>query len=565
MAKASPRYQKKKAAAFQLLHQQRFGEAVELLAALCGKQPRDVESRGALAYCLLHLGRLEEAVRAYRAVAERRSNDWKAHADLANALRFAGGFQEAVDHNREAIRLRPGDATLWDNLGICLCSQGRIDEAVAAHRKALELDPRSYRAHSNLLLTLHYQGEPDPEALHAAHRAWGVAHGSPVVAPPTFSRGCDPDRRLRIGYLSADLRTHSVAHFIEPLLAYHDHDRVEVYAYAHLPAPGDATSDRLRRRVDRWRWVAGLDTTALLRQIRDDRIDILVELGGHTSSEHLAACARRAAPIQVTYLGYPDTTGVPAMDYRIVDAVTDPPGAEPWATERLERLPGCFLCYQPSPEVPQVAPLPAATAGHITFGSFNNLAKINERVVDLWCRLLARLPDACLLVKNPSFDDPPTREWYAALFAARGIAGERVALRGRTESVADHLALYGEVDIALDTFPYNGTTTTCEALWQGVPVVTVAGGLHMGRVGASLLQAAGHPEWVAEDAEGYLAVAARLAADTARLARIRAGLREEMAASSLCDGAAFTAQAEAAYRQMWHRWVGGGHAPDPAP
>ena len=552
MAPAAPRYPKQKAAAMQLLNQGRYAEAAAMLAPLCAKQPRDPESHGALGYCLLHLGRLAEAVAAYRRVVRLVPRAWRAHADLANALRFAGSFQEAVDANQEAIRLNPSAAVLWDNLGICLCSQGRIDEAAAAHRKAMELDPASFRAHSNLLLTLHYQAAADPAVLLADHRAWGAAHGV-AGAAPHFQNRRDPERRLRVGYLSADLRTHSVAYFLEPLLAHHDHAQVEVYAYAHLPG-GDATTERLHGWVDQWRWVAGLAPHALVRRLRDDRLDLLVELGGHTSSELLVACALRAAPVQVTYLGYPDTTGVPALDYRLVDEITDPPGAEVWATERLVRLPGCFLCFCPSAEAPPVAPLPAATRGHVTFGSFNNLAKINVAVVDLWCQLLARLPAARLLVKNPSFDDPPTRGRYAAWFAARGIDAGRVELRGPTEQVADHLALYGEVDIALDTFPYNGTTTTCEALWQGVPVVTLAGNLHMGRVGASLLQAAGHPEWVAATEAEYLAAATGLAADVDRLGRLRAGLRQAVAASPLADGAAFVPRVEAAYRALWRGW-----------
>jgi len=363
----------------------------------------------------------------------------------------------------------------------------------------------------------------------------------------------ESDRRLRVGYLSADLRTHSVAYFLEPILATHGREAAEVWCYSTLSG-GDATTERLRRHADQWRWVAGQPPEAIARQILADRIDILVELGGHTSSDILRVLALGPAPVQITYLGYPDTTGVPAIQHRLVDASTDPEGADQWATEELVRLPGSFLCYQPSPYAPPVGHLPAASRGAVTFGSFNNLAKINERVVALWAKVVNAVPGAHLYVKNPSLDDPPTQERYRRLFAEHGVDRDRIELRGRTVEDGDHLALYGAVDIALDTFPYNGTTTTCEALWQGVPVVTLAGDLHMSRVGASLLAAAGLHELIAETPDDYVAVVTRLAADRDRLAYLRATLRDRLRSTPLLDGAAFTRNLEAAYRDLWRRW-----------
>ncbi|HBB41315.1 MAG TPA: hypothetical protein DC005_07775, partial [Proteobacteria bacterium] len=509
MAPAAPRYPKQKAAAMQLLNQGRYAEAAAMLAPLCAKQPRDPESHGALGYCLLHLGRLAEAVAAYRRVVRLVPRAWRAHADLANALRFAGSFQEAVDANQEAIRLNPSAAVLWDNLGICLCSQGRIDEAAAAHRKAMELDPASFRAHSNLLLTLHYQAAADPAVLLADHRAWGAAHGV-AGAAPHFQNRRDPERRLRVGYLSADLRTHSVAYFLEPLLAHHDHAQVEVYAYAHLPG-GDATTERLHGWVDQWRWVAGLAPHALVRRLREDRLDLLVELGGHTSSELLVACALRAAPVQVTYLGYATTTGLAAMDYRLTDGWLDPPGFESHYCERLVRLPSGWLCFQPPAEAGGVAGPPCLATGHTTFGSFNSLAKVGEKVVALWATLLNRVEGSRLLLKNSSLHDPETCGLLRDRFAAAGVDPQRLDLVGLTPSAAAHFALYDRVDIGLDPFPYAGGTTTCEALWKGVPVITLAGDRAATRFGVSTLASLGLEELIAADGDAYVALAAALA------------------------------------------------------
>ncbi len=552
MARTSPRLQRRKQQALQLLRQGSYPEAASRLTALCTKLPRDPDLYGALGRACTHLGRLDDAVASYRRAVKLLPRHWKPHADLAWALHLVGREEEAVDQGREAARIEPDRADLWDNLGIYLCAQGRIDEAIDHHRRALERDPGFYRARSNLLLTLHYQNEVDPAALLAEHRTWGERHTLPSPHPPHRNRP-DPDRRLRVAYLSADLRTHSVAYFLEPILTHHDPEEIEVWCYSTRPG-GDATTARLQDGGHRWRGLAGQPAEAIARQIHADRVDILVELGGHTSSEILRACSLGPAPVQVTYLGYPDTTGVPAIDYRLVDGTTDPPGSDRWATEELVRLPGCFLCYQPSPEAPEPAPLPAGRKGHVSFGSFNNLAKINEGVIALWAEVVLAVPGARLLVKNPSLDDPATRDRYARLFQEHGLSARQVELRGRLDRVADHLALYGEVDIALDTFPYNGTTTTCEALWQGVPVVTLAGTPHMARVGASLLQEAGLEEWVAERPQDYVATAVRWAADLDRLAHLRATLRERLRNFPLLDGDDFTRRLEATYRDLWRRW-----------
>jgi protein O-GlcNAc transferase len=553
MASSSLRYAKKKKMAFDLYHLGRYEEAQALATDLCKKSPRDHEARCLLGHSLFQLGHLDDASLCFRSIVKATPNSWKAHADLANACHHSGNLEQAVMHFKEAARLAPGNASLWDNLGIALCCQGKYDEAAASHRRAMELDPRSARAHSNLLLTLHYLPAADPEELHREHVHWGEVHGA-VPKPGSYTNVRDPDRRLRIGYVSADFRTHSVAYFIEPVIAAHDHDQVDVWCYAYLER-GDATTERLRTLSDHWRHIAGQEPEAVARQIRDDRIDILIDLGGHTQSDLLRVFTQKPAPIQITYLGYPDTTGLAAMDYRLCDPITDPPEQATHCTEELLRLPDCFLCYRPShEEAPPVTQRPVCGNGQITFGSFNNLAKINGSVVEVWSRLLQAVPGSRLFLKNPSLRDATTRERYAALFRSHGVSDERVEMQGPTARVVDHLALYRNVDIALDTFPYNGTTTTCEALWMGVPVITMLGATHASRVGASLLKNAGLGDLVAGDRGEYLEMSVALANAPDRLASLSHSLRGRVASSKLCDADRTTRNIEDAYRAVWKRY-----------
>jgi len=549
MANSSLRYAKKKKLAFDLFHQGRYGEACVLASELRAKNGRDEELRSLLGHTYFQLGKLDDARRCFRAVVENAPKNWKAHADLANAAHHMGDLQEAVTHFKEAIRLDPTIAPVWDNLGISLCCQGKYHEAVECHRRALAVDPRFSRAHSNLLLTLHYLPDGDPEELFNEHQRWGAIH-TRSGTPPAHSNSLDPERRLRVGYVSGDFRTHSVAYFIEPLIASHDRDRIAVWCYANLQGE-DTVTKRLRDLSDHWRCIAGQDPAAVARQVQADQIDILVDLAGHTSSGLLALFAHKPAPIQVTYLGYPDTTGLPAIDYRLCDAITDPPDQPTHCTEELFRLPDCFLCYQPYGQAPPVSVPPAAADGHVVFGSFNNLAKINPLVVEVWAKLLDAVPGSHLLIKNPSLHDAPTRDRYTARFRSHGVPAERLELRGPTDSIADHLALYSRVDIALDTFPYNGTTTTCEALWMGVPVVTLCGTNHAARVSASLLATAGLHDWVSHDLDGYLEVASRLANTPDHLAAIRRSLRDRVASSPLCDPERLARNVEQVYRTIW--------------
>ena len=371
----------------------------------------------------------------------------------------------------------------------------------------------------------------------AEHRRWHAQHAAPLAAgtpppPLTFAPGA---RRLRLGYVSPDFNHHAVACFIEPVLAAHDRTRVEVFCYAAVRAP-DRITARLRRLAEHWRDIAPLDDAAAAALIRADRPDLLVDLAGHTAHHRLGVFARRPAPVQATWLGYPNTTGLDAIGYRLTDAVADPPGqTEAFHSEKLVRLPATFSCYGPDADAPPVNDLPAARAGAVTFGSLNNFAKITPAVIALWSRLLRELPGSRLVLKSRGLGDAAVAARIRDAFAVHGIEPARLTLDGAELSVAAHLSLYHGIDIGLDPFPYNGTTTTCEALWMGVPVVTVTGANHVARVGASLLTHCGLTELVASDEAGYIAAAVALAGDPDRMTTLRRTMRDRLNAAPLTD------------------------------
>jgi predicted O-linked N-acetylglucosamine transferase (SPINDLY family) len=524
-----------------------LARAVECYEHALALDPGDARLHAELGGLWQQLGDLPRAIARYREALARDPQVAATHNNLASALQETGALSPAVDAYLDALRLQPDFPEAYNNLGNCLVLLGRPQEAEECYRQALTLRPDYHAAHSNYLLALNYL-DLDPMAITQAHRAWGAQLAQP--APVASAQIRQTTARLRIGYVSPDFRTHSVAYFFLPLLRAHDHTRYEIYCYSDVKRP-DVVTTECARLADHWRDMRGTSDDAMEAAVRADHIDILVDLAGHTEGNRLPLFARRVAPRQVSYLGYPNTTGLATMDYRITDARTDPAGCEPQYSERLLRLPHSFLCYAPPAHAPAVAVPPALSAGHITFGSFNNLAKISPGMVTLWSELLRGLPGTRLLLKNKSLRDPGVRARYTALFAAHGIAASRLQLVGWLPAGADHLALYHHVDVALDTHPYNGTTTTCEALWMGVPVVTLAGARHASRVGASLLQQVGLGELIAADAAGYVAVARRLAAAPQALAELRRTLRDRMQNSPLCRPDAFARDMENAYDIIW--------------
>ena len=539
----------------------RFSEAVEVCRCAIDSHGENPSVLCGLGAALAETDQRREGIERLRRAIELDPEHLPAYNSLAAILLKDGQLDESFQTSSEAARLQPGDAQARYNVGNSLLSLGRIDEAVAWLRGAVAAEPDCAPRHGTLLFALNFHPDIGASAIYSEHVRWGRQHGGPVVEPPRARIDPDPERPLRVGYVSPDFFAHAVCYFIAPVLQHHDPRRVITTCYSDAPRPDNITS-RLREFASAWRDVSELNNDALSQLIRQDEIDVLVDLAGHTASHRLGLFARRAAPIQVTYLGYPNTTGVPAMDYRLTDAWSDPEGNERFNSEQLIRLPRGFLCYNPLPNYPDVKPPPALNAGFVTFGGFHKLEKgqsaRDRRVVSRPGRRSQRSIDVEMQGTPPRAS---ARDRVLGLFSQHGIDTNRVILPGFTATGTEHLALYGEVDIALDTFPYNGTTTTCEAFWMGAPVITLAGQTHVARVGVSLLSRLGMEEWIAEDEGDYVRLAARLAADLDRLAELRSTMRERFARSTLMNGRIVANDIEDAYRSMWHRLC----AEQPAP
>jgi predicted O-linked N-acetylglucosamine transferase (SPINDLY family) len=540
------------AAMFQQLG--RLDEAVAACRQAIRIAPGYADAHYNLGCALSNQHRHAEAIAAWRQAVRIKPGHREALANLGNGLRELGELQEAIVASREAIRVAPDHAPAHAGLGAALSDQANLDEAFAAYREAIRLKPDFVQASSALLACMNYSERVSPAALFEAHRSWHERYGRLARRPLAYANDRSEGRRLKVGYVSPDFRGHSVAQFLEPLLQNHDRSQIEIFCYAEVSAP-DGWTKRFEELADHWVATTAMSDDALAGRIRGDRIDILVDLAGHTSKNRLMVFARKPAPLQITWLGYPNSTGLEEIDYRLVDATTDPPGeADALASEILVRLPGCFLCYGGPAAAPVPTPPPCLATGGVTFGSFNNPAKLSGATLDAWARLLNRLPQARLLLKGKSFGDAATRDLYLDRLSQRGVAAARVELIAQLPESNAHLALYNRIDIALDPFPYNGTTTTCEALWMGVPVVALRGDRHAGRVSASLLTAIGMEDLVADSVEGYGEIAVALAGDPARLRELRQSLRPHMVASQLCDATGFSRKIEHTYRTIWRRW-----------
>ncbi|MBF0374726.1 MAG: hypothetical protein HQL39_15080, partial [Alphaproteobacteria bacterium] len=479
-----------------------------------------------------------------------------AQCNLGSLLRLIGYFRSAVDHLEAAARLNPNLLEVHVNLADAYKDHGLIKEAVPHYARAFALNPQHAESHSNLLLALNYtSGRTGLESL-KAHKFWAQQHADKLLpAESSHHNDPNPNRKLRLGLVSSDLRRHSVGYFLEPLFEHLDRDAFEIFAYSNSGIEDEFTA-RFKALSTGWRSIIGVPNDEAARMIRDDGIDILMDATGHTGGNRLLVFAHKPAPVQFTWLGYPNTTGMAAMDFRITDAITDPIGAsDPWYTERIVRLGRPFLCYRPPAEAIQpVAPPPAAETGTVTFGSFNNIAKLTPQVLTVWGRLLAAVPNGRLILKSRCFQDEETKGRFAGLIAQGGARPDQIVLFPHDESSKDHFAAYNRIDIGLDPFPYNGTTTTIEALWMGVPVVTLQGDQHAGRVGASILIHSGLGDLVTIDEASYIATAAALAGDPDRLADLRAGMRERLLRSPLLDEKGFAVSFGDAMRGMWKTW-----------
>ncbi|MEX0678391.1 MAG: tetratricopeptide repeat protein [Pirellulales bacterium] len=517
--------------------------------------PQFAAAHNNLAVILADQFRHAEAVAACRKAVEAAPDSAPAFANMARSLQNLGQIDEAIEAARRSIELNPKLAGSYCNLGMCQQDRGQLDEAIEVYRAGIAIDPTDWQQHSNLIYALNYHPRVDPQTVFEEHRQWGRRHADPLatgIGPHPNDR--TPGRRLSIGYVSGHFRSHAVAVFAEPMLAAHDHAQFEIFCYSNSVV-SDETTRRFHASADHWRDVVAQDDQAVAEAIRRDAIDILVDLDGHINGNRLLVLARKPAPIQVTYLGYQNTTGMSAMDYRLTDEHADPPGmTEGYYTEKLVRLPRSFFCYRPDPAAPPVGRLPALDRGTVTFGSFNQFSKVTPDVLATWAELLLAVPDSRLVLV--AHVTPWLARYVAQSFERQGVDARRVELTPRRRH-DKYLELVSTVDAALDAFPFNGHTTTCDCLWQGVPVVMMAGQTYASRFGSTALVNLGLGDLIAATRDQYVEIARRLSHDLPRLAELRAGLRSKMLDSPLVDAQGFTRHVEAAYRAMWAAWCGG--------
>ena len=464
-------------------------------------------------------------------------------------------FSQAADYFQRALVIKPNHRAVHNHLGLALKDMCRMEESLAHFKKALEIDPTYTIAHSNFLLYLNYAPGYDRSEIFLEHQRFNARCVAPESGSSAFRNSRQPKRRLKIGYVSPDFRNHANARFFEPVLAHHKHKQFEIFCY-YTDNRIDDDTRRLRQYADHWADCMGLTDDDFYDQIKQDQIDILVDLAGHTANHRLPVFARKPAPVQVAYLGYPNTRGLPAIDYRITDRHIEPEGnADRFSSESLIRMPETWYCFQPSDRSPPVNDLPAIQNGYITFGSLNQYCKTNSDVLDLWAQVLQAVPESRLLVNThtQSLSDPSIREPFEAHFERFGITPERLILDDERPSDT-HLRTYHRIDIGLDTFPHTGGSTTCEALWMGVPVITLVGEPLVARMSLSILSTLGLNELIAQTQEEYVDICVKVATDVAYLQKLRTSMREKMQSSTLMDPGTFTRQLEEIYRKMWEDW-----------
>ena len=570
-----------------LIHMERPKDALRYFQNAVDLDPNTPGFRNNLANCLKSLGQLNEAIKQWEIAVEKDPTFIKGRENLAGALHEAGRYEqslklvdgllaedpeqagiiflrgmvlrdlnrhdESIEMYRRAIAKVPDNTNITTSLGYALLERGEVEEALPLLRASIRqlADPQS---HSNVLLTINYHPAYTQQELLETHQAFAEVHEKPQMAKwKPHANNRDPNRKLRIGYVSPDFRGHSVSYFLEPILENHDHSRFEIYGYAHLTTPDIATW-RLRAQIDHWREIASMSADKVAELIRADEIDILVELAGHTANNAMPVFMRKPAPVQINMIGFPSTTGLSSMDYRVTDARCDPVGlTDPFNTEKLLRMPRTFWCYRPPVNMPPVGPLPAEQNGFVQFTSVNNLTKITPDVQNMWAALLAVVPNSRLIMQTTAMGSRQTQDLITRRFEAAGVTADRLDFRPATDFMA-YMQLLERSDMTLDPYPFNGGTTTCHSLWMGAPVVTLAGDRHASRMGLSMLTAIGLPEFVAHTPEEYVRIAASFANDLPRLAEVRRGMRERLLASPLLDHVGYTRELEAKYREVWQTW-----------
>ncbi len=561
-------------------------EAEQCLQHILSIEPNNHNALGEYGSLLYAQGKRREAIHVFNKAVLSAPNESEFHYQLATAYLEQGQFDLAISAYRQTIAIKPNHKPALNNLSAILTNHGQTGEAIKLLRQSLKIEPNAYHMSINLarsylftgdaekalnlleqatrqypddtisyskyLLCCNYTADTDLEKVFSAHTTWQSRSRVQSGTYMPHDNSVDKKRPLRIGYLSPDLRNHSVAYFLEPILLNHNTRDFHITCYADVKNPDD-TSKKLALICNSWNIVANLNDEQLCEKINNDQIDILVDLAGHTGNNRMPVFAQKPAPIAVSYLGYPNTSGLDTIDYRLTDAIADPPGlTDRYYSEKLVRLPNGFLCYHPPEKAPDI--LIRDNGRNIVFGSFNNLAKLTPKVIEVWAKILATVTNSRLLLKSRSTADPYTRSRLIGLFQQQGINQNQLILQGHINGNMDHLNMYNQIDIALDTFPYNGTTTTCESLWMGVPVITLCGNIHASRVSASLLSQLNLDEFIAEDVKGYVDKAIKYSSMPDLLDQLRSELRSTMRRSTLLNGKLFTKNIEVAYTEFWRHY-----------
>ena len=547
--------------------------ALKTCSAALTKAPDDQDLRCLLGMINGRMGRFQIAEACLRTILDRQPDHPYALYNLGKVLVILGCSGEAIAAYRKAIEVQPGFAEAHTNLGTLYGNCRQWDAASTCLRQGLTCssDPTNRLIHltppgedavlqimSTYLALQSYHVLNSPGESLALHRDWAARYLAVYeVTPYTHLRPRSRRERLRIGYVSPDFRQHSVAYFMEPILAAHDRNRVEVFCYAEIHTP-DAVTARLRGLSDHWRETQNLDDAEVARQIHVDGIDVLVDLAGHTRDGRLGVFLYRPASVQATYLGYFTTTGLSTMDYWLTDATLSPDNTTEISSEEVWRLPGCSLCYGPSVDAPEI--VDRGPEARFTLGGFNDLSKVSDAALSLWARVMLAIPEACLVLKAKQFADRGLREAFVAAFVRAGVSADRLRLLERTPDSRAHLALYGDIDVALDTIPRTGGTTTAEALWMGVPVVTLAGSRYVERLSASMLHGVGLDDCITADEAGYIDRIASFAKDRAGLYRLRMSMRERLVRQGFCDGRRVARMLEDGFDTMFESFVSGREA-----
>ena len=533
--------------------QHKFNEAEESYKKALAIKPDYVEAYNNLGNTLNEQGKFIEAEVSFRKAIALKPDHVVAYNNLGITLDEQGKFIEAEASFRKAISLKHDYTEAYSNLGEILHELGKLEEAIENYDKAIILKVDYFKAYSNKNFCLNYSSSYSPLYIYTQHLKFEKQFGGfKAKSPLSVKIKKKSNERLRIGYVSGDFRAHSVAYFFKPLLQNHNSHVVETFCYYNNNFI-DKITNNIMTTCDHWRSIFGITDSEIFKIIRKDKIDILVDLSGHTGKNNLLVFAQKPAPIQVTWLGYPNTTGLSSIDYRFTDIIADPIGeADDLHSEKLLRLPNGFLCFQGNEKVLSKSDPPQTHYDYITFGSFNNLSKITSEVIDVWSKILNLIPKSHLILKCRKLKH--NKDYYYELFKNKGIDKERIQLYEHLPSTSDHLELYNSIDIGLDPFPYNGATTTCEALWMGVPVITLLGDRHVGRVGASILTNVGLKDFIARDIDSYINLAVKMSANTKKLKEIRMTLRRQMQESLLCDARSFADNVETSYKDMWHNY-----------